>query len=207
MRRKCDEEEESNAAIQPLTLQKVKDVFPLDRIEVFFNVKLEKKCGRLALVKPASKVSHMHEIIMNAPSFYESTLGVGDKSIHVGGQPQGENFGNDLGDGVNQTNRPVIGNAFLTLLLGQEHNIGGVEPLKVGRVEGVEAVNDPHDVVFGKSPTLFEEQSGETVRSGGLVTRHFLDCRQNLLLSDWAIELMQIMRLDVELIQIKIRDG
>ena len=106
-------------------------------------------------MQPSRKIAHIHEVVMDTPLFYESTLGIGDENVHVRGKPLGKNLGDNLGHGMHKTNRPIVRDAFSALLFGQKDNIGGVEPMKVRGVEGVESLDDPHDSVFNDSPTLF----------------------------------------------------
>lgn len=79
--------------------------------------------------------------------------------------------------------------------------------MEVGSAEGVETVYDPHDVMLDVAPSPLEENAREAVRTGNLVTWHFFNCRPNLIFSDCITKIMQIVRVDVALIPIKIKVG
>ena len=186
-------------------MQEVQDEFPFDRVEGFSYVKLEQKGRGLALVEASSKVPHIHEVAMDASLFYEGALGVGDEGIHMRGKPQGEHLSNDFGNGMDEAYGPIIRDAPRAILLGQEHHIGGVQPLKIGRVKGVKPVDDSHDIRSDDGPTFLEKDTREAVRAGSLAAWHFFNGVPNLLLSDSVIQGVKVDRLHVELLPIEVK--
>ena len=68
-----------------------------------------------------SKVPNRHEVVMDTPRFDEGTLGVGDEGGHVRSKPTREHFGDELGDRMNETNRPEVNDALRPILLGKQH--------------------------------------------------------------------------------------
>ena len=94
---------------------------------------------------------------MNTSRFDEGALGIGDEGRHVRSEPSGEHLCNNLGDRMDETNRPIVCNPLCPILFWQEHHIRRVEPVEVRSVEGVETSNGPHEVVLDSAPTLFEE--------------------------------------------------
>ena len=52
----------------------------------------------------------VQEAIVDAFGAKESRLSWGDEGVYDRGQPHRHDFGNKLGDGVDQTNRPIITN-------------------------------------------------------------------------------------------------
>jgi hypothetical protein len=55
-------------------LEKIKDVFPTNRIKSFANIELEEKCGDLCFVESRGKVLYIKEIGMYASSLDKRTL-------------------------------------------------------------------------------------------------------------------------------------
>ena len=82
-------------------------------------------------MEAACKVSNVHEVVMNASLLYESTLGVGYEVVNVWAKPRCKHLGDNLGNGMDEANGPEISDVFCPILLGQKHNISGVEPLEV----------------------------------------------------------------------------
>ena len=74
----------------------------------------------------------------------------------------------------------------------------------MGCVERVKALDDPHEIMLNNFPTTFEEDAREAIRPGSLVPRHCFYGRQNLILGDGITEIIQVMRLDIKLIPIKV---
>ena len=68
-------------------------------------------------MKTLSKVTDIHEVIMDAPRFDESTLGIGDESGHVRGKPDGEHFCNYLGKSVDEANGSIVDDPLQPFLL------------------------------------------------------------------------------------------
>jgi hypothetical protein len=83
---------------------------------------------------------------------------------------------------MNEANWAKIGHFLGPLFLGNESNVGGVEPMKVTCVEIGELVDDRHDVNLDGVPTSLEESSRETIRPRSLVTCGVVDRGFNLLL-------------------------
>ena len=44
-----------------------------------------------------------------------------------------------------------------TIILGDKHNVLGVEPIEVYNMKVAKEMNSSHNVIFYNSPTLFEE--------------------------------------------------
>lgn len=80
-------------------------------------------------MQPTRKVSNIHEIVVDAPRFDESTLGVGDEGGHVRAKPDREHLRDDLGDRMDEANGPKVDDALRPIFLGKQHNIRRVEPV------------------------------------------------------------------------------
>jgi hypothetical protein len=63
-------------------LEKVNNEFPTDRVEGLANIELEEERRCFVLVEAFGEVSHIDEVVVNAPLLDESTLGVGDEVVH-----------------------------------------------------------------------------------------------------------------------------
>jgi hypothetical protein len=50
----------------------------------------------------------------------------GDEIVHERPKSSGKHFGDDLGNGMDQANRPLVNNLLGPFLLGNEHNVCGV---------------------------------------------------------------------------------
>jgi hypothetical protein len=81
-------------------LEKIKDVFPTNRIKSFANIELEEKCGDLCFVESRGKVLYIEEVVVNTPSLNEGTLSIGDKAIHERIEMICKHLCNDFSDGV-----------------------------------------------------------------------------------------------------------
>ena len=71
---------------------------------------------------------------MDACFFYEGTLRSGDNGIHMRGQSSGQNFGNELGHGVNQANWSEVRDVLGTILLGDEGDIRRIELVQISGI-------------------------------------------------------------------------
>ena len=116
----------------------------------------------------ASKTPHIHEVVVNTSPFDESNLRIGDERVHVRGEAVGKHLSDDLRNGVDKAYRSIVRDPFCSLLLGEKYHVRQVKPLEVGRVEGVETVDDIHQVHFDDGPTVLEEDASETVRPRSL---------------------------------------
>ena len=141
-------------------------------------------------MKAPREVSNIHEVVVDAPCFDESTLSVGDEGGHMRSKPYGEHFCNDLGDSMNETDGSIIDDALRPILLGKQHNIRRIEPVKICCVEGVKALNHPHEVVLDDAPTLLEEEAGEAIRPRRLVARHAIYRLDDLLRGEGRVKLV-----------------
>jgi hypothetical protein len=63
---------------------------------------------------------------MYASLFDEGTLGIGDEVIHERSQSKGKHFRNNLGDPMDEANRPKVRNVVRPVLLREEGNVGGI---------------------------------------------------------------------------------
>jgi hypothetical protein len=60
---------------------------------------------------------------MNTSLFYESTLGIGDKLVHVWSKAGSHHLGNELGDSMYEANGAKIDDLFGAIFLGDKSNI------------------------------------------------------------------------------------
>ena len=107
------------------------EVVPSHQIESLLDVKLEENGRGLGLVKSTRIVPHVYEVVMDAPSFDECTLGARDEAIHEMCQTSCHQFHNNLSHGMDEANRTIIGDGLGPLFLREQNNICGVEPMKV----------------------------------------------------------------------------
>jgi hypothetical protein len=77
-------------------------------------------------VQSCGKFFDIEEVIMDASFLNKCALGVGDKVVHERSKPIGKHFLDDLGNGVNQANRPEVGDVFGAVLLRQQSDICGI---------------------------------------------------------------------------------
>jgi hypothetical protein len=85
--------------------------------------------GLLPSVKPTSIVANKHEVVMNASGLDKRTLRLRDNVIHTRGKPPSKNLCHNLGEPMDEANRPKVGDLFGPLLLWEEHNASGVKPM------------------------------------------------------------------------------
>lgn len=90
------------------TLEKVKNVLPLHRVEGFPDVKLEKEGRGFVLMESPSKVPHVREVVMDASRLDEGALSMQDESVHVVAELGGKDLGNHLGHRHDEANRLVV---------------------------------------------------------------------------------------------------
>ena len=162
-------------------VQQVEEEVPSDRVECLFDIKLEEQSRGFFAVKAWGQVANVHKVIMDTSSFDEGALSLGNKVIHVGSQTVGHDFGDDLRDGMNQTNGAKVRAGCRPILLWNEGNVCGVEQMKVGCMHAREMVNCVHNVALDDFPTVLEEGPGEAVRTRRFVTRHIKDRLLDLL--------------------------
>ena len=62
---------------------------------------------------------HIHEVVMDASTLYESILALGNKLIHLRLQPSRKNLGNELGKEMYKAYRPKVLWSASTSMLGQ----------------------------------------------------------------------------------------
>jgi hypothetical protein len=108
-------------------------------------------------VEPSLQIPDIQEIVMNTSLLYEGTLHVGDKLVHVRGKAGGRHLGDNLGNGMNEAYWSKIGNVLGSILLGDKHNVCGVEPMQVVGAQIGEVVDHGQEVVLNYAPTRFEE--------------------------------------------------
>ena len=109
---------------------------------------------------------------MDTSSFDEGALSLGNKVIHVGSQSVGHDFGDDLRDGMNQTNGAKVRDVFSTILFQNKGDIRSVQPVQMGGMKIREAVYSQHDISLNYGPTRFEEGPGKAIRTRCLIAWH-----------------------------------
>ena len=78
--------------------KELEDVSPFDRVEHFFDIKLEEEGGLFPPMKPPGIVAHKEEVVMDAARLDEGALGLRNKVIHVRGEAQRKNLSHNFGD-------------------------------------------------------------------------------------------------------------
>ena len=86
------------------------------------------------------QVFYVKEIIVDASSLDEGTWGIGGKFVHVGSKTGGNHYGDDLGNSMDETNRPKVGHLLGSIFFRQESNICEVEPMEVVDMESGELI-------------------------------------------------------------------
>lgn len=173
-------------------MEKVKKILPTYRVEGLLNVKLEKERRFFPSVKPSRIVPHEQEIIVNASRFDESALGYGDMVFHVRGESSGKNLGHNLGNPMDESNGPIIGDLFRTIFFRDEDNVCGVEPMKIGGLEIREPVHNRHDVGFDDIPTRGKELAAKPFRARGLARRQGRNSQLHPVLRERSIQDLKI---------------
>jgi hypothetical protein len=64
--------------------------------------------------------------------------------------------------------------------------------MKIFRMEAFKKLDDVHHIYYDCVPTSLEESTGETIRTWGLVTRHFIDGDLHLFLRKSLIKALKI---------------
>ena len=116
-------------------VQQLEEEVPSDRVECLFDIKLEEQSRGFFAVKASGQVANVHKVIMDTSSFDEGALSLGNKVIHVGSQSVGHDFGDDLRDGMNQTNGAKVRDVFSTILFRNKGDIRSVQPVQMGGME------------------------------------------------------------------------
>lgn len=87
---------------------------------------------------------------------------------HVWPEPKCEHLGDNLGNGMNKADGSEVGDAFRAILLRQKHNVGRVDPVKVGTLEWPKVVNHAHGILLDNLPAVFEKHPGPGALSLGI---------------------------------------
>ena len=143
-------------------------------------------------METSREVSHIHEVVVDAPFLDESTLRSGDKVVHERAKAGRQHLGDDFSNSMNEANGAEVPDFFRPILLWYEHNVGRVEPVKVCRLEATKLVDDSHYIHFDNLPTFLEEASCETIRSLGLVTWHKINGRFDLVFGDVVVNASEV---------------
>ena len=76
-------------------------------------------------MEPSGKIPDIHEIAVDAAPLDEGTLAVGEQAYE-------EDIGDYFIDVMDKADGLIVRDALRTLLFGQEHEVGRVEPLNIG---------------------------------------------------------------------------
>jgi hypothetical protein len=98
-------------------LEKIHEVVPSHGVESLFDVKLEEEARCFGAMKFASKVPHIHVVIVDASFFDECALGIGHKRVHMRRKPSGHHLCNILGNGMDKAYRSIVRYVFGTIFL------------------------------------------------------------------------------------------
>jgi hypothetical protein len=90
---------------------------------------------------------------VDTPGFDEGALGNGHNVVHAGGEPRGEDLGNDFGKAVDEADGAEVNDLLRAFALRQQRNIGGIEPMEIFSSQIGEAVYGSHDVCLDDFPT------------------------------------------------------
>ena len=109
------------------------------------------------------------------------------------GEPVGHHFGNDFRDGMDKTDGSEVGDVLGTLLLQNESNVGGVQPMKVSSMEIKEMVDGKHDIWLDGVPTCLEKGTCESIRTRCLVAWHGEHNSLSFLLGEGLSQFMKVI--------------
>jgi hypothetical protein len=147
-------------------------------------------------------VLHIHEIVVDASHFYESTLVLGDEITEDRGKHVGQKLGEDLGQPVGQTNRTVIRNRHRIRLLGNKDDVGSVYQVHMGPTSERHQSDFIINILLYGLLTCLEQSPNKSIRARCLDGRQRKDNTFNLFFIEICLKNGEVMGLVPSLAQL-----
>jgi hypothetical protein len=150
--------------------------------------------GLPLLVEEIGCLLHKYRIVLDEPFLDEGGLVWGHHSLHSSGQSVSQNFSDELGVAMHQTNGLVVLDIHCGLQIRKETDECRIQPSHVLEFPSPYARNCCHKLCLDDWPAGLVEPPCKAIRPQRFVGGEALNSLPNLLLGEGGVELCKLMR-------------
>jgi hypothetical protein len=118
---------------------------------------------------------HKDEIVVDAATMHEGALVGVDEVGHLGRQPKGKNFRQQLGKTMHQTDGAKVSNFHRSILLREQRDESPIHLPKVLSTPNENSLQGCEHIIFHDGPARLVEIPRKSVWAGGTIRRYVLD--------------------------------